>query len=71
MRFNHRAAQDKKNRAAIKSDALFASLTSKTPAQVGDWIDANVTDLASAKQVLTILAKALLVLAKQITEKEN
>ncbi len=34
-------------------------LLSATPAQIDAWIDNNVTDLASAKQALKVLAKAV------------
>jgi hypothetical protein len=52
-----------KQREAIAG--LKASVfMNKTPQQVEDWINTNVTDLASAKTALIYLAKALLYMAK-------
>lgn len=39
-------------------------LAGKTPAQIENWINTNVTDLASAKTALKYLAKAIYYLAK-------
>lgn len=67
-------AEDRANAAAIdtaeideiKADGLVQQFVARTPAQVGDWVDANVTDLASAKAVLKLMAKMLLIIARRL-----
>ena len=42
-----------------KSQALLQQLVTATPAQITTWLNANVTDLASARLVLHALAVGL------------
>jgi hypothetical protein len=48
-----------------KADALVTFLIDSTPAQVVTRITSDITDLASARQVIAKLAVAISVLAKQ------
>jgi hypothetical protein len=42
-------------------------LLNATPAQIETWVDNNVTDLASAKEALKLLAKAVAFGARKIS----
>lgn len=48
----------------VRADTLLQTLQSKTPAQVEGWIDANVNTMSDAKQVLKVLAKAVVMLSR-------
>lgn len=52
-------------RTALRTDNVITALADATPAQVDAFIDANVTDLASARRVLKALAKAVSLLLKE------
>jgi hypothetical protein len=43
----------------IKDDPRVQALMNKTPVEVYQWVDTNVTDLASAKNLLQVLAAAM------------
>ena len=58
------AADALANRQAAKADAFVAFLATKSPAEVAARVQADVTDLVSAKVVLTKLAIAVSVLAR-------
>lgn len=45
-----------KARKAIRDDAIMQTLLNKSPAQVYQQVDAQVTDLATAKELLKRLA---------------
>lgn len=47
-----------------KQDAMLHGLVTKTPAEVYVWIENNVTDLATAKEVLKRLAAVIAYLVK-------
>lgn len=66
MRVKNKASQRKHDKHAVKVDTLLANLRSKTPQQAADWVEDNVTDLASAKQVLKAFAKVIVVLSKEV-----
>ena len=51
-------------RAELKQDAFVQQFIAMTPADVRSYVDANVTDLASAKALLRRMAVMLLLLAK-------
>lgn len=51
--------------ASPEKKALRQALMRMTPAEAEAYIEANVTNLATAKAVLKILAKAIVVLAKE------
>lgn len=44
---------------AMEGDARWQALRTATPAQITAWLNVNVTDLASAREVLRILVLAL------------
>jgi len=50
---------------AIKNTSAIRALVTARPAQIDNWIDNNVTDINSTKQVLKILAKAVSYFAKK------
>lgn len=55
---------DNAARAELKQDAFVQQFIAMTPADVRTYVDANVTDLASAKVLLRRMAVMLLLLAK-------
>ncbi len=63
---------DRQRAATLASEAESSEsgniLQGKTPAQARDYIDANVSDLASAKTALKNVAGLLVVLQVQIDE---
>jgi len=58
------AAEALANKQSAKADAFVAFLATKSPAEVAARVQADVTDLASAKVVLTKLAIAVSVMAR-------
>ncbi|GIW55343.1 MAG: hypothetical protein KatS3mg082_1747 [Nitrospiraceae bacterium] len=61
-----REDQFRKDAESAKADILLSALATKSPAEVAAWIDANVTNLASAKQVLRALAKVVALLVRRL-----
>jgi hypothetical protein len=61
-----RRAKNNADRQSAKTDATVQLLASKTPAQIGAFIDANVTDLASAKAAIRAMAQVIGVLARDL-----
>ena len=59
-----KAAERQANLQAAKADAVVVFLASSTPAQVVARVNADVTDLASARVMLGKLAIAISVLAR-------
>jgi len=59
------AADDVAAKDAIKADNFVTNFIAMTPAQVASYIQANVTDLASAKNVIGKLALMVLLLARR------
>ena len=49
----------------VKQDTFVSNFISMSPTEVGAYIDSNVTDLASAKNVINKLALMMLLLARQ------
>lgn len=60
-----RASADRSARSAIKADAFVGNFIAMTPAEVTAYIEANVTNLASAKSVINKLALMVLLLARR------
>ena len=56
---------DAEARAEAKADATVQYLRDHTPAECADYVHTNVTDLASARNMLKKFAMVLSVLAKQ------
>lgn len=50
---------------ATKQQAVFQYLVSHTPQECAAWVNTNVTDLASAKDLLSKYAMILCILAKR------
>jgi hypothetical protein len=61
-----RAAQNQASadKAVLKGDAQVAALLKARPNQIDNYIETNVTNLSSAKDVLKILARAVAVLSE-------
>jgi hypothetical protein len=59
------AAADAVARTAIKADNFVGNFIAMTPAQVSNYIETNVTNLASAKAVIEKLALMTLLLARR------
>jgi hypothetical protein len=59
-----RREQDAADLAATRADALITALVTRTPAQIDAYMDANVTSLATARDVLKILAKCVAIVAR-------
>lgn len=60
-----KAAADAADKESVRVDSFVQNFVGMTPAQVSAYIDANVTNLASAKSVIDKLALMVLVLAKR------
>lgn len=58
--------QDQQDVIAAKANAKLAALRNMTPAQVGAWVDANVTNLAQAQDAIKTLAIAVSILARRL-----
>lgn len=58
-------AADDAARLSVKADAFVTSFIAMTPAEVTAHIEANVTNLASAKNVISKLALMVLLLARR------
>ena len=52
-------------RGELKADNLIQNFISKTPTEVNSYINDNVTDLQSAKAVIKMLARIVLVIARR------
>lgn len=59
------AADDVAAKAAIELDPFVATFIAMTPAEIETYIDANVTDLASARELFKKIGKMLLLLARR------
>jgi hypothetical protein len=59
-----RRDQDAADLAATRADALITALVTRTPAQIDAYMDANVTSLATARDVLKLLAKCVAIVAR-------
>lgn len=60
------AAQALADVQEAKADAQVIALATMTPAQAAQWIETNVTSLATAKDALKVMAKIQCLLARQI-----
>lgn len=59
MKQTIRANKRHKEKVEAESVELYQKLVDATPKEAADWVDANVTDFASAKKALKILAAAV------------
>jgi hypothetical protein len=59
------AALDAAHRATVKADSFVQNFIAMTPAQVTNYINNNVTNLATAKDVINKMALMLLLLARR------
>jgi hypothetical protein len=59
-------SQDELDAEAARQYAKLRALREMTPAQVADWVEANVTNLGQAKDAIKTLAVAVCVLARRI-----
>ena len=59
-------SQEQLDIAAAKAYQKLSALRTMTPAQVQTWVDANVTNLAEAKDALKTLAVAVSILARRL-----
>jgi len=59
-----RLAALRAERMALRTDAAIQAMTTKTDAEIVNWVNNTITDLASAKQVIRILARVVASLAK-------
>lgn len=53
-----------------KADSAYQAIENMTPSQVEAYINTNVTTLASAKTVMIIMAKLLLLLLHEVRRRE-
>ena len=53
-----------KTDAALATDSRWQTIKSATPSEIEAWLNANVTDLASARVVMKILVMAVQKLAR-------
>lgn len=61
------APQALKDERLVKSEALFTQFKSRTPAQIENYVDANVNNLADVKAMLKFILKVLVMLARKTT----
>lgn len=59
------AAREEADKADILADSFVGTFIAMSPAQIEGYIDANVTDLASARNVMKKMAKMVLLLARR------
>lgn len=58
--------QDQLDAAAAKANVKLMALRSMSPAQVSEWVDANVTNPAQEQDAIKTLAVAVSVLARRL-----
>jgi hypothetical protein len=63
------SGRSRREERALRIDPLIRAAATRTPAEIESWIDANVTDLASAKQVLKALVKAMVFTLRRVHER--
>jgi len=63
--FHVAAPDDVKDRKGIKNDPMVQTLATKRPAEINDWVDANVTDLNSARFVLKLILRIIVALLRR------
>lgn len=54
-----------RDRVSVSRQSSIKTLMRMTPQQIDAYIDANVTDLASAKEVMSRLAQVISILARR------
>lgn len=54
--------------ATLRGDNALKALMRSTPAQIDAWTAANITDLASARNAIRLLARAVSVLARNVLD---
>lgn len=64
-RLDLRGTTEQTDRAYVATNPALKALVTKRPAQIEAWVDANITDLASAKELLKQLTLAVSILAKR------
>ena len=57
---NIKGSARRKGEIVLSKDTANVALRNKGPEEIDQWIETNVTDLASAKRVLKMLAKRVL-----------
>jgi len=62
---DHRASDEEQDKLAVKKDAIVQDLLTKRPAQIDTWMDNNVTDLTSARNVLKVLTRIIVALLRK------
>lgn len=63
---NLNAGRQHKSRDAVSADSeVLTRLLNTTPDQAETWVNANVNDLATAKQVLAKVVKAMVFLMQK------
>lgn len=66
MPINVTGSDQIKDKNNLKADTVLQNLKTKTPAELDNYIETNVTDLASAKEVLKLMAKVMVYTLKQL-----
>ena len=61
-----KAAAEAADKESLSGDSQVRNLLTARPAAINSYIDANVTNLAQAKEVLKILARAVAVLGARV-----
>jgi hypothetical protein len=57
---------NEEDKEALKSDGQVAALLKARPGQINAYVDNNVSNMAEAKEVMKILARAVSVLAQRV-----
>ena len=66
MRINHQATQMAKDEVNRKSDAILQTIQGMTMDEAEQYVEDNVTDLASARAFLKKVAKAIVYLSRKV-----
>lgn len=64
-RLDLKGTPEQVDRSTVVNNPALKALLTKRPAQIEAWVDANITDLASAKSLLKNLTLAVALLAKR------
>lgn len=59
-------SKDEADLAAVKTQSNVTTLVNLSPSQADAYIDANVTDLASARAAIKLMLKAILLAARAV-----
>ena len=63
---NYVGSNEEQQRKAVKADAVLNALQTKTPAEIDDWVEANLNNIADVKVMFKRILKMLALLSRQL-----